>query len=570
MKLLENLKIFKKLMIAFIVVTIFTVIVGAVSIIKIGKINRNVNNMYNVDLKGTNILQGLKTNLMTIRGDLLISIDPTNKDNLKSILDEIKSQTDKDTKLMSEYKATIVTEQDKKLFGQFEQYLENWRTSRQKVIDLAKQGNYSGAKEEFIKSESYRAKMISILDEDINLNVKLASNDYNDSVSQYKSSYIFVSLTILIILILSILIGIIMAKHITKPLLEIKRMAEKLATFDFSTRIDVTREDEFGQAIKALNVSQDNVSNLIKTIMENSDEMSSSSEELSATSEEISSKSEEINNSVKVIASSIQETGATSEEITASIEEIDSSVNELSQKAMDGSNSANKSKERAIDVQNKGRSSIQITQKLYEEKKEKTLKAIEDGKVVEDIKTMAGTIASIAEQTNLLALNAAIEAASAGEHGKGFAVVAEEVRKLAEESAKAVTGIQDTIEKVNEAFSNLSNTSNEVLTFIHNEVNPELEMFGNMGNEYYNDAEFVSKMSEEIASMSEELAATIGQVSEAIQNMSLNEQKSSENAESIQEGIDESQKATEQVAITAQSQAELAQRLNDLVQKFKI
>ncbi|MBP2032669.1 methyl-accepting chemotaxis protein [Clostridium algifaecis] len=570
MKLLENLKIFKKLMIAFIVVTIFTVIVGAVSIIKIGKINRNINNMYNVDLKGTNILQGLKTNLMTIRGDLLISIDPTNKDNLKSILDEIKSQTDKDTKLMSEYKATIVTEQDKKLFGQFEQYLENWRTSRQKVIDLAKQGNYSGAKEEFIKSESYRAKMISILDEDINLNVKLASNDYNDSVSQYKSSYIFVSLTILIILILSILIGIIMAKHITKPLLEIKRMAEKLATFDFSTRIDVTREDEFGQAIKALNVSQDNVSNLIKTIMENSDEMSSSSEELSATSEEISSKSEEINNSVKVIASSIQETGATSEEITASIEEIDSSVNELSQKAMDGSNSANKSKERAIDVQNKGRSSIQITQKLYEEKKEKTLKAIEDGKVVEDIKTMAGTIASIAEQTNLLALNAAIEAASAGEHGKGFAVVAEEVRKLAEESAKAVTGIQDTIEKVNEAFSNLSNTSNEVLTFIHNEVNPQLEMFGNMGNEYYNDAEFVSKMSEEIASMSEELAATIGQVSEAIQNMSLNEQKSSENAESIQEGIDESQKATEQVAITAQSQAELAQRLNDLVQKFKI
>lgn len=570
MKLLENLKIFKKLMIAFIVVTIFTVIVGAVSIIKIGKINRNVNNMYNVDLKGTNILQGLKTNLMTIRGDLLISIDPTNKDNLKSILDEIKSQTDKDTKLMSEYKATIVTEQDKKLFGQFEQYLESWRTSRQKVIDLAKQGNYSGAKEEFIKSESYRAKMISILDEDINLNVKLASNDYNDSVSQYKSSYIFVSLTILIILILSILIGIIMAKHITKPLLEIKRMAEKLATFDFSTRIDVTREDEFGQAIKALNVSQDNVSNLIKTIMENSDEMSSSSEELSATSEEISSKSEEINNSVKVIASSIQETGATSEEITASIEEIDSSVNELSQKAMDGSNSANKSKERAIDVQNKGRSSIQITQKLYEEKKEKTLKAIEDGKVVEDIKTMAGTIASIAEQTNLLALNAAIEAASAGEHGKGFAVVAEEVRKLAEESAKAVTGIQDTIEKVNEAFSNLSNTSNEVLAFIHNEVNPELEMFGNMGNEYYNDAEFVSKMSEEIASMSEELAATIGQVSEAIQNMSLNEQKSSENAESIQEGIDESQKATEQVAITAQSQAELAQRLNDLVQKFKI
>ncbi|MBS2905259.1 methyl-accepting chemotaxis protein, partial [Klebsiella pneumoniae] len=67
--------------------------------------------------------------------------------------------------------------------------------------------------------------------------------------------------------------------------------------------------------------------------------------------------------------------------------------------------------------------------------------AIEQGKVVEDVRIMADSIAEISEQTNLLALNAAIEAARAGENGKGFAVVAEEVKHLAEQT-------RDTVEQI--------------------------------------------------------------------------------------------------------------------------
>ena len=307
-----------------------------------------------------------------------------------------------------------------------------------------------------------------------------------------------------------------MSSNVNKPLKKIKDFAERLALYDFSSPINITRKDEFGQTGVALNKAQENVNNLVREIMENSQDISASSEELSATAEELSSKAIRIDEAVNNITNGMQESSAATEEISASVQEVDSSINELSQKAMEGSNNANESKERAEDVKNNSKKAIDETRKLYAEKQNKMLQVIENRKVVEKIKIMADTIGSIAEQTNLLALNAAIEAARAGEQGKGFAVVAEEVRTLAEQSSEAVTNIQDTIIKVQEAFKNSIDTGNDILEFINKDVHEQLIAYEKTGNQYYNDSNFVSKMSDEIAAMSEEITATVGQVSEAV------------------------------------------------------
>ncbi|MEO2566049.1 methyl-accepting chemotaxis protein, partial [Clostridium tertium] len=553
------------------VICILMLLIGATGLFSSWSINKNANNMYSTNLVSIKNLQSLKSNLNYDYINIIKMISDKNKDKLDEeirLIDGIVSQNEE---LIKEYEDLDITEEEKSLFLDFKEDLFKYRELKLKVFDLLKSNKYDEA-ETINNSEIEKIidSMFNKLIKAIEINENLAQNTNLKNINEFnKFSYIVLISTAITFCII-IFMAYILSKNIIDPLNKIKNLAYRLSSYDFSIPISITRKDEFGQTAIALNSAQENVNDLIKMIMENSEDISASSEELSATVEELLSKVEIIDEAVNNIAAGMEESSAASEEISASVQEVDASINVLSATAMDGSNNANKSKSRASEVKNNSEKAIEETIKIYDEKQNKMKKAIEDGKIVETIKVMADTIGSIAEQTNLLALNAAIEAARAGEQGKGFAVVADEVRKLAEESKESAFTIQETIKNVQAAFKSSNETGNEILEFINKDVNAQFQAYKETGNQYYNDSDLVSKMSDEIAAMSEEITATIGQVSEAVQNMAVSSQKSSEDSVIIKESMDETTRAIEQVAQTAQSQAELAQNLNEMILKFKI
>ena len=369
---------------------------------------------------------------------------------------------------------------------------------------------------------------------------------------------------------LCIAVGFINTLRILKPLKQIQELANRLSNYDMSTEIILDRNDEFGVISDSLNRAQNNIRDLLIECEKNSNNVNKLSEEILATIQELANTLGFINKEIEKIDEGGQNNSGTVEEIYASIQQVTANVEELSARAETGSANSKEIQERASNAALNSKRAIENTTRIYHDKEDVIRQAIEESKVVEEIKIMAESIASISEQTNLLALNAAIEAARAGEAGKGFAVVAEEVRKLAEESSASVVTIQNTVDKVEKAFKNLSNNSKEILTFIKTDVKQDLVSYGEVGDRYSEDGDFISEMSEQISVMSDSVSASIQEVSASISLTAKNSEEIAESTHSIRESIDNVSDAMNQLSGTIAGEAKSAKDLTTAISKFKV
>ncbi|HWJ23163.1 MAG TPA: methyl-accepting chemotaxis protein [Gemmatimonadaceae bacterium] len=187
----------------------------------------------------------------------------------------------------------------------------------------------------------------------------------------------------------------------------------------------------------------------------------------------------------------------------------------------------------------------------------------------ERVGNFVDTVARIARQTNLLALNAAIEAARAGEHGQGFAVVAEEVRKLAEESARASKAIARTIATVRENI--------DVVVRSMAEGEQEVRDVGDVAaaadqalGAVLDGIRRVAELVAETATVSRSQSQTMAELSAAIQSVEGVSIEAATRAESASRLATNQTASTEGMAETALRLAELSVRLKEAMGGFRV
>lgn len=379
--------------------------------------------------------------------------------------------------------------------------------------------------------------------------------------AEYTKVRNFVIIFVVLFSLLMIAIVYFLSYRAIKPLIEMRDSAAKLAAGDVTVRVSIKGKDEIAQLGASFNEMSASLNGLIKQVDHSARQVQTSSQlmsqdatgsneiamQVSTVIEEIAKGAAEQAGSIQLGAERIGEINETINQIYSQTDHTRSVVGDVTQ-AMD---SGNESFERLIALSDSSRESTSRVEAANE---------LLLNKIVE-ISTITESIKNIAAQTNLLALNASIEAARAGEHGKGFAVVAGEVRKLAEQSAQSIGGINQLLGELDQAGNQ---SSAELERFRQNSAS-QLESIQETSGSFAHirhSVDVIINAINAISSAMEELQAGANQVSEVMTGLAA---VAEESAASTEEAASSTQEQSRTISNISEAASELLQHADQLL-----
>ncbi|SDK01306.1 methyl-accepting chemotaxis protein [Natronincola ferrireducens] len=378
----------------------------------------------------------------------------------------------------------------------------------------------------------------------------------------------------LIVMAIGMAVAIILGKSISKPIMELDEIIERLAKYDLTLDDNskvikyLNRKDEIGTISIALTTMQKNFVALIKAIGNTAQQVASSSEELTATSHQSATAADEVARTIEEIAQGAGDQAKDTENGVEHINELGKLLEKEQQYIEDLNISANevtRLKDEGFVILKDLVEKTEISNKSAKEIHDVIINTDESATKIENASKM---IKNIAEQTNLLALNAAIEAARAGEAGRGFAVVAEEIRKLAEESNKFTEEIAGIIKELTDKTEYAVNTMEEV----GKTVASQTQSVKLTNDKFKGIDSAIEAMKGIIVQINESSQVMEGKKSEMIgiiENLSAISQENAAGTEEASAAVEEQTASMEEIASASETLAQLAEEMQENIARFK-
>lgn len=539
---MPNLTIRLKLLSGFTLVALIAGVIGAFGVWNVLTINTSSRYLYDKTAvpigQLANLAMESQRARVNIRG-MLLDNDP---DRAAANADSLRKRYSQAEVMLVELEKNIATDGGRKELKAVRSKMENYRPLWEEIVDLQLSGNEAAALE-LMRGKAQ--KIETAISEDIlaliAVQIEEGKKRSIESTALARRAVLQVVLFTLIGIITAICLGFLIAARITSPIHSVMKQARCIADGDLTAITGVTSRDETGKLSESMNEMVHNLNRIIVSVSATSSQLDMSSTTLRTVSERMADGTSEVAAQAITLSTAGEEMSATAADIARNCTMSAQAADTVSLRARRGADIVSVTVTSMYSIASKVRETAASIELL--------------GKRSDQIGAIIGTIEDIADQTNLLALNAAIEAARAGEQGRGFAVVADEVRALAERTARATREISEMINGVQKETMAAVTTMEGSITEVEAGIN---------------DAERSHLALEEIIDQISEISSQVNQIAVAAEQQTATTAEISNNIHHINEAIQQVAHGSVDSAAESTKLFEQAEKLQQIVSTFRL